>query len=79
MRDDALQFVARQQFHRAERDADGHVFARVAGGKRVDAALAIEHINFRHGISEATAISSTTSRNRFSSRSDGLDSAAAAQ
>ena len=47
--DDALQFVAGQQLQAAARDANGHVVARVSGGKGIDAALVVEHVNFRHG------------------------------
>ena len=47
--DDALQFVARKQFHAAARDGDGGVAGFVAGGEGVDAVLLVHDINLRHG------------------------------
>ena len=47
--DDALQFVAVQQFQRAEGDADGHLIARAAGREGVDAAFVVEHVNGGNG------------------------------
>ena len=57
MRDDALQFVAVQQFQRAERDADGHVIARVARGEGVDAALAVEQGRYQLGLGSIVELS----------------------
>ena len=47
--DDALQFVARQNFHAAARDGDGRVAGLVAGGEGVDAVLLVHDIDLRHG------------------------------
>ena len=47
--DDALQFIARQQFHAAARDGDGGIAGGVAGGEGVDALLLVHHIDLRHG------------------------------
>ena len=47
--DDALQFVARKQFHAAARDGDGGVAGFVAGGEGVDAILLVHDIDLRHG------------------------------
>ena len=49
MADDALQFVARQDFHAAARDGDGGVAGLVAGGEGVDAVLLVHDIDLRHG------------------------------
>ena len=43
-----LQLVAIEQPKAAARDADRHVALRVAGGKAVDAALVVQHINLGH-------------------------------
>ena len=48
MRDDPLQFIARQKLHRAFRHSNHGVFRPKAGGKGVDAGFAIQHINRRH-------------------------------
>jgi len=47
--DDALQLVARKQFHAAAGDADGGIAGGVAGGEGVDAGFVAQHIDFRHG------------------------------
>ena len=47
--DDALQFVARKQFHAAAGDGDGRVAGFVAGGEGVDAVLRVHDIDLRHG------------------------------
>ncbi len=47
--DDALQFVARQNFHAAARDGDGCVAGLVSGGEGVDAVLVVHDVDLRHG------------------------------
>ena len=71
VRDDALQFVARERFHRAARDADHGIGRRETGGERVHAGLVVHHVHGGTGMPEASAISSTTFSNRRSRQSVG--------